>query len=106
MMVEKRSLMFLWCVFCNTITGLIIDQCKSVVMNLCLVFTFVIGVTNCQIQSNFINWRVEEDKYNDLDYDDDYDDGNYDDDYDDYANNDILDDDSPGKYLATIMVKR
>ena len=71
-------------------------------MNLCLFFTFVIGVTYCQIQSNFINWWVEDDKYNDLDYDDDYDD-----DYtDDYVNSDVLDDDSPGKYLATIMVKR
>ena len=73
-------------------------------MNLCLVFTFVIGVTNCQIQSNFINWWVEDDKNNDLEYDDDYDGDDYDD--DDYANDDILDDDSPGKYLVTIMVKR
>ena len=72
-------------------------------MNFCLVFTFVIGVTYCQIQSNFINWCVEDDKYNDLDYDDDYDDDDY---TDDYANSEVLDDDSPGKYLATIMVKR
>ena len=47
-------------------------------MNLCLVFTFVIGVTYCQIQSNFINWRVDEDDYSNSDNDD------YDDEYYDY----------------------
>ena len=73
-------------------------------MNLFFIFTLVTGICYCQIQSNFINWGEDYE----LDYDDDYED-NYDEDYEDYneyAISSDLEDDLPGKYLATIVVKR